>query len=70
MMTSEHKVTCPECRVVNDYEIQKMELIDNDLHVTYMCACGCHFINTYTLVFLGGKTDDYSYDRDGLKISY
>ena len=38
MMTSEHKVTCPECRVVNDYEIQKMELIDNDLHVTYMCV--------------------------------
>ena len=33
MMTSEHKVTCPECRVVNDYAIQEMKLIDNDLHI-------------------------------------
>ena len=70
MLTSEHKVTCPECGVVNDYEIQKVELIGNDAEVTYFCTCGCRFVNTYTLVFLGGRTNDYSYDRDGLKISY
>lgn len=70
MMTSEHKVTCPECRVVNDYEIQKVELVDNDVEVTYFCACGTRFVNTYALVFLGGRTDDYYYDRDGLKKSY
>lgn len=68
MMTSENKVTCPECGAVNDYEIQEVKLVDKDLHVTYFCACGCHYTDTYALVFLGGKTEDYSYDRDGLKI--
>ena len=70
MMASEHKVTCPECGVSNDYAIQEMELVDNDLRVTYMCACGCHYTNTYALVFIGGNTEQYSYDRDGLKTNY
>ena len=68
MLTSETKVTCPECGAVNDYEIQEVKLVDTDLRVTYFCACGCRYTNTYALVFLGGNTEDYSYDRDGLKL--
>lgn len=67
MVASEIKVACPECGMINDYEIQKLELIDKDLHVTYFCACGCHFTDTYALVYLGGCTNNYSYDRDNLK---
>lgn len=67
METRVHNVTCPECGVVNDYVIQKVELIDTDLQVTYFCACGCRYTNTYALVYLGGYTNDYSYDRDNLK---
>lgn len=67
METRIHNVTCPECKVVNDYEIQKIELVDSDLQVSYFCACGCRYTNTYALVYLGGFTNDYCYDRDNLK---
>ena len=66
MVTSLHKVTCPLCGKVNDYEVAKMELIDVDLHVSYQCACGCVFTDEYALVYLGGHTAELSYDRDNL----
>ena len=67
METRVHNVTCPECGVVNDYEIQKVELLESDAAITYYCACGCRYTNTYALVYLGGFTSDYYYDRDNLK---
>ena len=67
METRDRKVTCPLCGVVNDYEIQKVEIVDDCAEVTYFCACGCRYHNLYALVYLGGRTDDYYYDRDGLK---
>lgn len=70
MVTSKHTVTCPNCKTANDYAIQKVELIDNDVVITYMCACGCHYTNTYALVFVGGYTDGYAYDRDNLIVNY
>lgn len=68
MMARNLMVTCPECGVVNDYEIQKLELIEDELHVTYFCACGCRYTHVYALVYLGGKTDGYAFDRDNLKL--
>ena len=67
MVTKDLKVICPQCGVVNDYAIQKLELVDSDLEVTYFCACGCRYTDSFALVYLGGRTDSYLYDRDNLK---
>ena len=69
MVASKHVVTCPECNAVNDYEIEKLELVDNDLQVVYFCTCGCRFTDTYTLVYLGGHTDLKIYDRDNVIVN-
>jgi hypothetical protein len=66
MVSSVHTVACPCCGVTNDYEIQRIELVDNDVQVSYICSCGCHYTNTYALVYMGGCTNDYHYDRDNL----
>jgi hypothetical protein len=70
MVTSNSTVTCPKCQAVNDYVIQKVEVIDANVAITYMCACGCHYTNIYALTYMGGYTDDYYYDRDNLKVNY
>ena len=67
METRVLNVTCPNCGVVNDYEVQKVELVGDCAEVTYMCACGSRYHHTYALVYLGGRTDDYYFDRDNLK---
>ena len=67
MVASHLTVTCPKCGADNRYEIEKLELVDTDLHATYTCACGCRFTDTYALVYLGGFTDSMQYDRDNLK---
>lgn len=69
METREIKITCPNCEVVNDYEIQKVELIGDCAEVTFYCACGCRFHHTYALVYLGGRTDDTYFDRDNLTVN-
>ena len=66
MMTGRVQVTCPECAEANHYDIEKLELVDTDLHVTYRCACGCYFTNVHALVYLGGYTDTIMYDRDNV----
>ena len=67
MVTSRVKVTCPKCGEESLYEVEKLELVDTDLHVSCTCTCGCRFTDTYALVYLGGFTDDMWYDRDNLK---
>ena len=66
MVTSRIEVTCPKCGASNCYEIEKLELVDTDLHATYACTCGCRFTDTYALVYLGGFTENMQYDRDNL----
>lgn len=69
MVTSKHNVTCPNCNSINSYEIQKLDLIDNELLATYVCECGCRYTDTYALVYLGGYTDNTMYDRDNLIVN-
>ena len=69
MVTSTVKVTCPYCHKSNDYEVQKLELVDTDLHATYVCnACGNAFTDVYALVYVGGIVAGTEYDRDGLVV--
>lgn len=67
MVTSTTTVVCPNCRKGNCYEIQKLELIDTDLHVSYLCeTCSTEYTNAYALVYLGGHMLNKSYDRDNI----
>lgn len=67
MVTNNSQVVCPKCKSVNCYEVTKLSLVDIDLHATYSCeACGSEYTDTYALVYLGGKTNNYEYDRDNV----
>lgn len=69
MMTSSIKVVCPKCQSINSYDIDSMQLIDTDLHVTYTCEmCGGRFMDTYALAYLGGYANGKVYDRDNVTI--
>lgn len=66
MVTSSIKVTCPCCNS-QDYEIEHLNLVDTDLCVSYTCKeCGRRYTDTYALVYLGGNTETFEYDRDNL----
>ena len=70
MVTNNMSVVCPKCGSANCYSLTTMKLYDNDLHVTYSCdVCETEFTNVYTLVYLGGHTSVYEYDRDNSFIS-
>ena len=70
MVTNNIQVVCPKCKGVNCYEITGLQLIDTDLHATYTCeACGTEFTNIFALVFLGGKTNTFEYDRDNITVA-
>lgn len=67
MVIATQQVSCPKCRAVNKYSIIKSDYIDTDLHTTYHCdQCGYEYTNIYTLVYLGGYSNDIEYDRDNL----
>lgn len=67
MVTNNSQVVCPKCKSVNCYEVTKLSLVDIDLHATYSCeACGSEYTDRYALVYLGGKTNNYEYDRDNV----
>lgn len=70
MVTNTTVVVCPKCRQGNQYAITHMELIDTDLHVSYLCeTCGTEYTNVYTLVYMGGHTNSACYDRDNIAIA-
>ena len=53
MVTNTTKVICPNCRKGNCYELQKLELFDTDLHVSYCCeTCGTEYTDVYALACL------------------
>ena len=67
MQTSVIMHTCPCCRSTNDYTIVDMQLIDNDLLVTYQCnECSVRYTHTYALVYQGMNTAQGYYDRDNI----
>jgi DNA-directed RNA polymerase subunit RPC12/RpoP len=67
MVTNNPAVVCPNCRQVNGYEIKSLQLIDTDLHVSYLCeTCGTEYTDIYALVYLGGHMPNSSYDRDNI----
>lgn len=68
METSIKTVTCPICGSVNRYTVTDLQMIDSDLNATYICdECRSRFTNTYALVYAGGYTETFAYDRDNLK---
>lgn len=70
MVTNNVKVVCPKCGSANCYSLIDLKLYDTDLHATYSCdVCTTEFTNIYTLVYLGGHTSVYEYDRDNLRVS-
>jgi transposase-like protein len=70
MVTNNLKVVCPKCGSANCYSLTSLKMYDNDLHATYSCdVCETEFTNVYTLVYLGGHTSVYEYDRDNIFIS-
>ena len=70
MVTNNLKVVCPKCGSANCYSLTSLQMYDNDLHATYSCdVCETEFTNVYTLVYLGGHTSVYEYDRDNIFIS-
>jgi uncharacterized Zn finger protein len=67
MVTNTCQVVCPKCMSVNNYEIIDTQLYDTDIHITYSCdSCGTEFIDTYTLVYMGGHSRECEYDRDNI----
>lgn len=67
MVTNCVKVVCPKCNDVNNYIITNMQLIDNDLHVSYYCeTCGAEYTDIFSLVYIGGHMLTVSYDRDNI----
>ena len=67
MVANNFAVVCPNCRKANCYEIKHLELIDTDLHVSYLCeTCSTEYTNVYALVYLGGHMLNKSYDRDNI----
>ena len=67
MVANNYAVVCPKCRQVNCYEVKKLELIDIDLHVSYLCeTCSTEYTDYYGLVYLGGHMPNRSYDRDNI----
>ena len=67
MVANNFAVVCPKCRATNCYEIKKLELIDIDLHVSYLCeTCSTEYTDYYGLVYLGGHMPNRSYDRDNI----
>ena len=69
MVTNNPKVVCPKCGSINCYDVITTKLYDIDIHITYSCeACGSEFTDTYILVYVGGYTNSYEYDRDNLPL--
>ena len=67
MVANNFAVVCPKCRATNCYEIKKLELIDIDLHVSYLCeTCSTEYTDLFGLVYLGGHMPNRSYDRDNI----
>ena len=67
MVANNFAVVCPKCRATNCYEIKKLELIDIDLHVSYLCeTCSTEYTDHFGLVYLGGHMLNKSYDRDNI----
>ena len=67
MVTNNTQVVCPKCGAVNSYDITSTKLYDTDIHIAYCCeACHTEYTNIYTLVYLGGYTNNQQYDRDNL----
>ena len=67
MVANNFAVVCPKCRATNCYEIKKLELIDIDLHVSYLCeTCSTEYTDRFGLVYLGGHMLNKSYDRDNI----
>lgn len=67
MVTTAYAVVCPKCRANNCYEIKKLDLIDTDLYVSYLCeTCSTEYTDAYALVHLGGHMSNISYDRDNI----
>lgn len=67
MVTNTQVVVCPKCRVVNSYKIEKLSLVDIDLHASYSCeSCGSEYTNIYALVYIGGNCGSMVYDRDNI----
>ena len=67
MVTNNIMNVCPKCSDINHYIITKMELVDTDLHVSYLCEnCGAEYTDVYALVYLGGHMLAVSYDRDNV----
>lgn len=67
MVTNTHAVVCPKCKTINSYSIEKLALVDIDLHATYSCeACGSEYTDRYALVYIGGNCGSIEYDRDNI----
>ena len=67
MVTNNPAVVCPKCRQVNCYEIKRLEMVDTDLHVSYLCeTCSTEYTDIFALVYLGGHMPNKSYDRDNI----
>ena len=70
MVANNFAVVCPKCRSANCYQIENMQLVDTDLHVSYICeACDTEYTDIFTLVYLGGHTLTAKYDRDNIAIA-
>lgn len=69
MVTNNQSVICPCCKSINNYDIVSTNIIDNDLHITYICTeCGTRYTDYYALVYFGGSTNSQIYDRDNLAL--
>lgn len=67
MVANNYAVVCPKCKQANCYAIRSLNLIDTDLHVSYLCeTCETEYTDTYALVYLGGHTLTSCYDRDNI----
>lgn len=65
MVTNNSKVVCPKCKAINSYNVERLSLVDIDLHATYSCeSCGSEYTDIYALVYLGGNCGSMAYDRD------
>ena len=70
MVANSFLVVCPKCRKANCYEIKKLELVDTDLLVSYLCeTCETEYTDAFALVYLGGHMSSGSYDRDNITIT-
>lgn len=70
MVTYNSNVVCPYCGKANCYTINKLDLVDIDLHASYSCdACHNEYTDIYALVYLGCNAMSKQYDRDNCIIS-